>query len=258
MHADPEPRPDRTDAARPRHGDAEGAQATWDEIWAEADSVPGWLTEDQGRLLFEQAVTCPPGAVLLEIGSHQGRSTVVLAHAAQRMGGSVIAMDPFVEGKLFGGLSTGEKFERNLTRTGLRDRVRHVGEYSTKARPGWRESFDFLYIDGKHDYWTFTDDLKWRGHMPEGAPVLVHDSYSSIGVTLGILAKAVPAPDVSYVSRAGSLALFRYTSPNRNDRLRVLAEMPWWMRNVAIKVLLRLRLRSVARLVGHDSPYDPY
>jgi hypothetical protein len=34
--------------------------------------------------------------------------------------------------------------------------------------------------------------------------------------------------------------------------------MPWWLRNVFVKVLLRLRLRPVARLFGHDSPYDPY
>ena len=44
----------------------------------------------------------------------------------------------------------------------------------------------------------------------------------------------------------------------RIDRLRILREMPWWIRNVFLKVLLRLRLRPVARLFGHDSPYDPY
>ena len=36
------------------------------------------------------------------------------------------------------------------------------------------------------------------------------------------------------------------------------AEIPWWLRNVVIKVLLRLRLHGVARLAGHDSVYDPY
>ena len=40
--------------------------------------------------------------------------------------------------------------------------------------------------------------------------------------------------------------------------MRILAELPWWVRNVFLKVLLRLRLRPVARLFGHDSPYDPY
>jgi hypothetical protein len=35
--------------------------------------------------------------------------------------------------------------------------------------------------------------------------------------------------------------------------------MPWWIRNVLVKVLLRLKLRPVAKVVfKHDSPYDPY
>ncbi|MFZ2503451.1 MAG: class I SAM-dependent methyltransferase [Nocardioides sp.] len=230
----------------------------WEEIWAAADAVPGWLTEAQGRLLYDQALACPAGATLLEIGSHQGRSTVVLAHAARQLGGSVIAIDPFVEGRLFGGQTTAEKFERNLTAAGVRDLVRHVGAYSTQARPDWDEAFDFLYIDGKHDFWTLSDDLLWRTHLPADAPVLVHDAYSSIGVTLGILARVLPSRDLRYVKRAGSLALFRCARPTWADRRRVLAEVPWWLRNVGIKVLLRLRLRPVARLVGHDSPYDPY
>jgi hypothetical protein len=54
------------------------------------------------------------------------------------------------------------------------------------------------------------------------------------------------------------MALFHHSRPSSSDRLRILREMPWWLRNVALKVLLRLRLRPLARLAGHDSPYDPY
>ncbi len=38
----------------------------------------------------------------------------------------------------------------------------------------------------------------------------------------------------------------------------MLAELPWWWRNVGIKVLLRLRLRPLARLAGHRDTADPY
>jgi len=86
----------------------------------------------------------------------------------------------------------------------------------------------------------------------------VHDCFSSIGVTLGVLRHVLPAADLRYEGRAGSLALFRVGRPTRADRLRILGELPWWIRNVFLKVLLRLRLRPVARLFGHDSPYDPY
>ncbi|WP_137292171.1 class I SAM-dependent methyltransferase [Nocardioides dongxiaopingii] len=230
----------------------------FERVWAVADRIPGWLTRAQARLLFDEALTLPAGATMLEIGSHQGRSTVVLGQVARSADGTVIAIDPFVEGRLFGGASTKTKFLTHLDEAEVTDVVRHVEDYSTQARPAWTEGFDYLYIDGKHDFWTFSDDLRWRSFLPRDASILVHDAFSSIGVTLGILARVLFSRDLTYVRREGSMALFRTTRPKLADRLRIVREMPWWIRNVGIKVLLRLRLRPVARLVGHDSPYDPY
>jgi hypothetical protein len=228
------------------------------EIWAIADGIPGWLTTAQAELLHEQARTLLAGATVVEIGSHKGRSTVVLADALRERGGTVVAIDPFIDGPMFGGSATRDHFERHVEMAEAGDTVELLCDYSTKARKSWDRSFEMLYIDGKHDYWTFTDDLKWRSGLPAGAPVLVHDCFSSIGVTLGVLVRVLPAGDLRYERREGSLALFRVGRPSGRDRLRILAEMPWWVRNVFIKVLLRLRLRPVARAFGHDASYDPY
>jgi predicted O-methyltransferase YrrM len=225
--------------------------------WSRAEQVPGWLTEAQARLLYDEASGLAAGARVVEIGSHQGRSTVVLG-AAVPDGGTVVAVDPFVEGRLFGGQPTRASFERNVTAAGLDDVVELVPEYSTRLRPSWTDRVDLLYIDGKHDYWTVSDDLRWSDHVADDGAILIHDAYSSIGVTLGILRHVLPSSMLTYVSREGSLALFRKRRPTRADRARVVAELPWWVRNVFLKVLLRLRLRPVARLFGHDSPYDPY
>ena len=103
--------------------------------WALADPVPGWLTRDQGRLLFDEATAAGSGARLLEIGSHQGRSTVLLGRVALASGGEVVAIDPFVEGRLFGGTPTRERFRANLERAGVATAVRPVEEYSGRARP---------------------------------------------------------------------------------------------------------------------------
>ncbi len=232
--------------------------ASFADAWAVADEIKGWLTRDQGKLLWDEAVALGPRSTIVEIGSHQGRSTVVLAAAVAASGSTVVAVDPFVDGRLFGGLATKDVFEANLDRAGVADTVTLLPEYSTRARRGWTASIDGLYIDGKHDYWTVSDDLRWADHLPAGAPVLVHDCYSSIGVTLGVLAHVLPSRRLRYERRAGSLALFRVGSPTRADRLRILAQLPWWLRNVGLKILLRLRLRPVARAFGHDSPYDPY
>jgi predicted O-methyltransferase YrrM len=233
-------------------------EPTFEMAWAGAAEVPGWLTRAQAQLLWEQATRLGRDATLVEIGSHQGRSTVVLGTAAEALQGQVVAIDPFVEGRLFGGASTKEKFLRNIAETEVAPRIELVEEFSTKARPAWTRRFDYLYIDGKHDYWTLSDDLRWSVHLPEGGPVLVHDCFSSIGVTLGILRHVLFGKTLRYLTREGSLALFCVGRPGLADRVRILAELPWWFRNVFIKVLLRLRLRGVARRFGHDSPYDPY
>ena len=89
--------------------------------------------------------------------------------------------------------------------------------------------------------------------------MLIHDCYSSIGVTLAILFHVLPSRTLTYERRVGSLALFRVAPPTTADRLRIIAEIPWWLRNVVVKVMLRLRLRWLAaRLFGHSGPYDPY
>lgn len=234
------------------------SNARFSDIWAVADGIPGWLTPGQAELLHDEARSLPAGAAAVEIGSHRGRSTVVLAHALREGGGQLVAIDPFVDGRLFGGSRTRDEFERHIVMAEVDDTVELVCDYSTRARKSWTRPFDLLYIDGKHDYWTVSDDLEWRVHLPDGAPVLVHDCFSSIGVTLGILRHVLPSQDLRYERRVGSLALFRVGRPSGRDRLRILAELPWWARNVVLKILLRLRLRPLARALGHDSPYDPY
>ena len=195
---------------------------------------------------------------MLEIGSHKGRSTLVLAQAVKGAGGTVHAVDPFIEGRLFGGQSTRVTFERNLADAGLTGDVILHPEFSRALRPTWELPLDLIYVDGKHDYWTVRDDLRWGQHLPPGGEMLVHDSFSSIGVTLGLIVSVLLASDWVYAERTGSLALFRRQRPSASDRARVLRELPWFVRNVGIKVLLRLRLRAVARAAGHDGDYDPY
>lgn len=223
------------------------------DAWQVADTVHGWLTRDQARALWDAALTVPPKGTIVEIGSHQGRSTIVLATAAQERDAEVVAVDPFVEGRLFGGAPTRAKFAANLERAGVADTVRLIAERSTVIRPSWREPVDMLYIDGKHDYWTVRDDLRWAERLPDGAPVLVHDAFSSIGVTLGLLVRVLPSRTIAYVGRDGSLARFVVRAPSPADRWRILLQLPWFARNVAIKLALRL-----ARLVGYHGTPDPY
>jgi predicted O-methyltransferase YrrM len=234
------------------------ADVGFDSAWRVAEEIPGWLTRSQALALWEAASRLAPGARVVEIGSHQGRSTVVLGAAARLAGARVTAIDPFVHGRLFGGPGTRELFTANIARAGLTDTVDLLVDYSTRARPGWTGPVDLLYIDGKHDYWTFTDDLRWSAYLVPGGEVLVHDCFSSVGVTTGVLAKVLLSRRLAFADRVGSLARFRLRHPDARDRIRVLRQLPWFARNVVVKVLLRLRLRPLVALLGHTGPYDPY
>ena len=229
----------------------------FDAAWAHGDGIPGWLTRDQARVLWDSALRVPAGGTVLEIGSHQGRSTVVLALAARRAGARVVAVDPFVSGRLFGGAATRLRFEDNVARAEVGDVVELVAEPSTRLRPRWTGRVDLLYVDGKHDYWTVTDDLRWAGHLPAGGELLVHDAFSSVGVTLGILRWVLPSRRIAYAGRVGSLARFTAGRPGPRDRVRILAELPWFVRNVVVKIGLRA-LRPLSRLTGRAVPPDPY
>jgi hypothetical protein len=59
------------------------------------------------------------------------------------------------------------------------------------------------------------------------------------------------------VRRVGSLAHIPVGRPGLRDRARGLAQLGWFTRNVAVKVVLRL-MRPSARLFGHPVPADPY
>lgn len=227
----------------------------FDEVFAGADRIPGWLTRDQARTLYDEARALPAGSTVVEIGSHQGRSTVVLASA--RDDGEVVAIDPFVGGK-FGGEVTRRRFEQHLAEHGVESRVRLIPQRAEDARATWTESVGLVYVDGKHDCRSTSQDLRWARFLAPGGRVLVHDSFSSIGVTLAILFSVLPSRELRYLGRVGSLATFERARPALADRGRILAELPWWLRNVGLKILLRLRLRPLARAFGHHDTFDPY
>jgi hypothetical protein len=230
--------------------------AAFAAVWTVAATVPGWLTDAQARRLWDEASRLDGPACVVEIGSHQGRSTVVLARALSE--GRVVAIDPFVDGPLFGGLATRDRFEATIRRLDVVQTVELLPERSQLVRRRWSEPVDLLFIDGKHDYWTCSDDLRWAAALRPGATLLVHDAFSSIGVTLALLVHALPARGLAYLGRDGSLARFARRAPRPVERARLLGELPWWLRNVGIKILLRLRLGAVARLAGHRGTADPY
>ena len=225
----------------------------FDTAWGFASTVDGWLTEAQARTLYDAARAVAPGRVV-EIGSHLGRSTTVLAAS----GAAVTAIDPFPDDWRYGRPDTEQRFRDHLAIAGVDEAIDVHVSTSRAVRAEWSAPVRMLYVDGKHDMWSCLDDLRWSRFLAPGDVVLVHDAFSSLGVTLAVLRDTATTDRHRYVGRTGSLARFEVARPTFVDRARVLREMPWFARNLVVKVLLRLRLRPVARLLGHRDTADPY
>ncbi len=219
------------------------------EAWAAASGVEGWLTEAQGRRLFSAAGAVPPGGRIVEIGSFRGRSAIVLARGA-RPGVEVVCIDPHAGSdrgpqEIAARPALGEAdlaaFRANLERAGVHDRVRHVRDFSAVALRAFDGPVDLLFVDGAHRFRHARADLvRWGARVPDGGRMLVHDAFSSIGVTLALLTVTVPRPSWRYAGREGSLALYLRgaAASARGSGLRELRELPWFAGNVVRKGLI--------------------
>ena len=189
---------------------------------AATTSVEGWLSDDQLVRLHEAALVVPGGGRIVEIGSFRGRSTIVLASAAPS-GVEVVAIDPHagndrgpqeIEGFAEEAANDNAVFNENLTRAGVRDRVRHVRKLSNDAHGDVGDPIDLLYIDGAHRYRPARDDIRaWGARVKPGGTMLIHDSFSSIGVTLAIASSLLTSKAFTYVARSGSMTEYRREAP---------------------------------------------
>jgi hypothetical protein len=220
-------------------------------VTAPAD-IEGWLSDAQAERLRDRAAQLRPGGRIVEIGSFHGRSAVVLA-AAAAPGVEVVCIDPHL-GSDRGPQEIAEDhgrgdddyatFHANLERHGVTSRVTHVRERSEDALDAVEGPVDLLYVDGAHRFRPAGDDLvRWGARVPAGGRMLVHDSFSSIGVTLALLRHVVFSRRWSYAGRSGSLAEYVRAPAGAGSIARPQAQLPWFTYNVVLKALTLARIR---------------
>ena len=240
----------------------------FDAVWPVAAEAEGWLTRAQAERLWRAAAAMRAGGRLVEIGSFRGRSAIVLASAAPE-GSAVVCIDPHLGSdrgpqELRPDHALGEDdhaaFRANLARAGVAGLVHHVRERSEAAHGAVPGAIDVLFVDGAHRYGPARADLRdWGAKVAPGGRLLVHDAFSSIGVTAALLRTVVFARGWRYAGRDGSLAEW-VRAPRRGPGqvAEQLLQLGWFARNVAVKALIVARLRPAARLLGHrDGPW-PY
>lgn len=260
------------DAASPTTDVPEGASPRrFSDVLASVAHVEGWMTPAQARWLWDRASVLRPPATVVEIGSYRGRSAIVLASAVAP-GVEVVAIDPHggndrgpqqIKAVPAEGQRDNEAFHANLDAAGVSDRVRHVRRPSQEALDAVEGPVDLLYIDGAHRFGPARDDIhRWGDRVAEGGTLLIHDSFSSVGVTLAIMATLFFSGRFRYLGRTTSMTAYRCEPLDLADRVRnalaQAAQLPWFLRNVVIKALILAKLDSVARLLGHRDQVWPH
>jgi hypothetical protein len=155
-------------------------------------------------------------------------------------------------------------FRRNLAEAGVSHRVRHLRRFSSDALSEVPDGIDLLYIDGAHRFGPARDDIRcWGAKVAPGGVLLIHDSFSSVGVTGALVAELFFGSRFRYVGRSESMTHYRREQLSPRQRIanawHQAAQLPWFLRNVTIKALIVARLGRLTRvLFGHDPATWPY
>ena len=251
-------------------GEATASASTFEDALRLIDGVEGWLSEGQARVLWDAARAVRAPGRIVEIGSFRGRSMIVLASAAAP-GVELVAIDPHggsdrgpqeIEADARRGDADHDAFESNLSRAGVRDRVRHVRRFAREAVDDVDGNIDLLYIDGAHRYQPVREDIElWGARVVPGGTMLMHDAFNAIGVTLVQLRLLLLSPRWRYQGRERSLARYRRVHLDARARGRnalvQLGGLPYFARNLVVKILIVAKLRPLAALLGcrEDWPY---
>lgn len=152
-----------------------------DKLTAVFNQVHGFLSLPEAELLYKLASECPNGGNIVEIGSYQGRSTVCLGLGAKVSGAVVYSIDPhegYTAGDTVFGMDDNQKYYEALAHFQVGDVVKTLNITSRMAHLCLhRRMVDILWIDGKHDYESISEDFKcFVSILSPAGKVILHDT----------------------------------------------------------------------------------
>ena len=159
------------------------------EIQKLGAEIEGWLTPNEGELLFTLAKQIKSGNVV-EIGSWKGKSTYYLACGLiQGRGGKVCCVDHHTGSKEQRArnddpINTLNEFTDNMRKYNIGHKIQIYVMGSIEASKEIEGNIDLIFVDGSHEYEDVKVDFKlWWPRLNQGGIMAFHDSISKSGVS---------------------------------------------------------------------------
>jgi predicted O-methyltransferase YrrM len=163
-------------------------------LFALAEQVTGFMPADEGRALYDAAVTYLHDGAAVEIGTYCGKSTVMLGAAAQQTGGVLYTIDHHhgseehqpgweyhdtsMVDPVTGLFDTLPTLRHTLDAAGLDDNVVAVVGKSWVVARSWRTPLQLLFIDGGHTDTAAQQDFDgWARWVAVGGALVIHDVF---------------------------------------------------------------------------------
>lgn len=203
-------------------------------LFALAEEVTGFMPADEGRALYDAAVSYLGDGTAVEIGTYCGKSTVLLGAAAQQTGGVLYTIDHHhgseehqpgweyhdtsLVDPVTGLFDTLPALRHTLDAAGLDDHVVTVVAKSALVARSWRTPLQFLFIDGGHtDEAAQRDYDGWAKWVAVGGGLVIHDVFPNPEdggqAPYRIYRRALDSGEFREVSATGSLRLLERTAP---------------------------------------------
>ena len=152
-----------------------------DKTKRSASQVDGFLTDNEGELLYNFAKECTEKSAIVEIGSWKGKSTIWLGNGSKKGNrATVYAIDPHVVShahKFYGNVRPFEEFTKNIKSAEVDDIVVPIVQTSETASNNFNENAELIFVDGAHEYEAVKLDFQlWFPKLLDGGIIAFHDS----------------------------------------------------------------------------------
>lgn len=156
----------------------DGNLKDFEKIYPLIEPVQGFLKSPQQELwFFRTARRAPEDAVIVEIGSFLGRSTVSFALGCTGTRKHVFAIDLFEgDNDMYGSGDFLGRFHNNIKSCGVEAYVTPIKQHSLKVAAAWNKPIDVLFIDGSHEYEDVKADFHaFYPHVKKNGIIAFHD-----------------------------------------------------------------------------------